>query len=162
MKPPTGDTSLPAWTLLAVSETANVFGNMGSNLAQIRAEAVDHETCERHRSAYRPAAGVALVSASVISWISGSWLPLAASAATMGVMVHIYESHMPHEYRKDAVSALIGGPSLAVDVADLGLSRPYQSEPTYISLVPNLPAPSQVSGGTSIQFANGPARQEVF
>ena len=153
---------LTAWTVLAVTSTAQAFNGLGAPIPTIRAEARDHETAERLRTSYRPAATLALGASAALSYLSGSWVPLAASAITGYVLMRVYESNMPEHLRREPVSALIGGPSLAIDVADLGLSRPYQSVPTYVSLVPNLPAPSQVSGGTSIQFANGPAQQEVF
>lgn len=161
MQPPIGNTELAAWTLLAVSETANVYGNMGSNLAQIRAEATSPAECERHRASYRPAAAIALLSAGVISWIARSWVPLAASVGTMAVLVNVYEHHMPLEYRKDAVEALLGGPSLVTDAAGIGLTRPYQSVPTLLEPAARLSAPDAVSLGTSLQFTSS-MRQELF
>lgn len=155
--------TLTAWTVLAMTGTAQAFNGLGANVPQIRAEATDHETAERLRASYKPAAALALGAAAALSYLSRSWVPLAASAATGYALMQVYERNMPQHLRREPVATLLGGPSLTHDPTGLQLTRPYQTVPALFDPVPDRPGPAPVSvRGTSIQFAGGGPSQEVF
>lgn len=155
------ETQLAAWVLLSISQTANVYGQMGSNLAQIRTSSQTREQCEIHRLSYKPAASIALLQAAALSAIAGSPLPLLACATTISVLINIYEHQMPAEYRKQPISALLGRSSLKTDSAQLGLSRPYQSVVSPFLPVQRLPGPPPMNPRVSIQFA-AQTKSELF
>lgn len=154
--------NLTAWTVLAVTGTAQAFSGLGASLPMIRAEAQDSAGCERMRAGYRPAAALAFGAAGALSYLSGSWVPLLASVATGYAFMAVSESAMPINLRREPVITLLGGRSLTSDVADLGLTRPYQNAPSpALDAAPRYAPPKNVGGGTSIQFA-GSGNMQVF
>lgn len=156
------ENNLTAWTVLAVTGTAQAFSGLGASLPMIRAEAQDSAGCERMRAGYRPAAALAFGAAGALSYLSGSWVPLLASVATGYAFMTVSERAMPTNLQREPVVTLLGGRSLTSDIADLGLTRPYQTAPTpALDAAPRYAPPKNVGGGTSIQFA-GDGRMQVF
>ena len=148
------ENNLTAWTVLAVTGTAQAFSGLGASLPMIRAEAQDPAGCERMRAGYRPAAALAFGAAGALSYLSGSWVPLLASVATGYAFMTVSERAMPIHMQREPVITLLGGRSLTADIADLGLTRPYQTAPTpALEAAPRYASPKPVGGGTSLQFS---------
>ena len=156
------ESNLTAWTVLAVTGTAQAFGNFGASVPMIRSEAQSHAGCERMRAGYRPAAALAFGAAGALSLLSRSWVPLLASLATGYAFMSVSENAMPQSLQREPLVTLLGGRSLIDDTADLGLTRPYQLAPAPApDPAPRYASPKLVGGGTSIQFA-GSGPMQVF